>query len=463
MRGLERTIDFTRGSPLRNLVLFSLPILMGELLQNLYNSVDALIVGNFVGDNALAAVTVCGYIAQLMIGFFNGMGVGINVVVSRAFGAGDVPKLKRTIRISFTFSLLLGVVLSTAGIVLAPSLLRLTATREEFYGEALTYLRIYLAGIMFTVIYNSGAGILRAVGDSGTPFRILCAACAVNIVLDVLLVKFLSLGVAGAGLATVISQFLSVACVYASINRSQQTHCIDLPEMKREGKQTVLSILDIGVAAGMQSALISISNLFVARYINRFDTASVAGIGIAQRVDKFIALPTKSFGVTMTTYVSQNLGAGQYGRVRKGFLECLLFSLALTASLSMLLYLLREPCSALFNSNPEVIAVGAAALQVFTPFFVFMAVREILLGLLRGCGRSRTPMVLSLIGMVGLRQVFLMVAMGRNEDIRNIYWCYPIAWAATAALLLAYFLLVRKHMTGLSGEQQPEESCRPEI
>lgn len=445
---LHRPVDFTRGSIVRGIVAFSLPIVLGELLQNLYNSVDALVVGNLVSDTALAAVGVCGTISNLLVNFFNGVSVGSNVVVSRAFGKGDAAELQRSVRVVFTFSALLGVILSALGILLAPQLLRLTGALPEYYAEALTYLRIYLAGLMFTVIYNNGAGILRAVGNSQTPFYILVISCVTNIVLDIVLVAAFRLGVAGVGLATVISQFLSVALVYRAINRSTGIRCLAPDEMRRGGP-IIVSALDIGMAAGVQSALIAFSNLFVVRYMNLFDTASVAGIAIAQRLDKFIVLPAKSFGITMTTFVSQNLGGKHFERVRDGMKQCAAVAFGVTVALSALVFAFSEQCVRLFNRTPEVVSVGVAMMHVLIPFFWCMALREVLLGVLRGYGRSRMPMVLSLIGMVVLRQVFLAVAMGCSRSIVNIYVCYPLAWAATLLLLSGYYLLIRRDLPGL--------------
>ena len=443
---MQCAIDFSRGSIVKSIVLFSLPIVAGELLQNLYNSVDALVVGNLVGDGALAAVTVSGTISNMIVNFFNGMSVGANVVVSRTFGEGDRAALNRRVQAVFTFSALLGVALSVLGILFTPQLLGLAGTQSGYYADALTYLRIYLAGLMFTAIYNNGAGILRAVGDSGTPFRILALTCAVNILLDLAFVAVIPLGVAGVGIATVLSQALSVVLIYRAINRTQGVRCFDLNELRRSWHETIPAVLRIGMAAGMQSALIGFSNIFVVRYMNLFDTASVAGIGIAQRLDKFIALPAKSFGITMTTFVSQNLGAGQYGRLREGRRKCLLVAVGTTLALSAAVYAFSAQCVALFNPNEAVVAVGVAMMRMLLPCFWVMAVREVYLGVLRGNGKNGVPMVLSLAGMVGFRQLFLAVMMRGGPKIEYIYVCYPLAWLVTTALLIGYYLLVRKQL-----------------
>lgn len=457
--GAGKTIDFSQGSIVRDIVLFSVPIVAGELLQNLYNSVDALFVGNLVSDGALAAVTVSGVISNMLVNFFNGMSVGANVVVSRAFGEGNEEVLNRKICVTFTFSALLGVLLSLLGILLAPQLLALAGAQSDYYADALVYLRIYLAGLLFTVIYNNAAGILRAVGDSGTPFRILALTCGVNIVLDWVFVAAIPLGVAGVGIATVISQGLSVILIYRAINRAQGMCCFDLSELWRSGRRTVLDVLQIGMAAGMQSALIGFSNIFVVRYMNLFDTASVAGIGIAQRLDKFIVLPAKSFGITMTTFVSQNIGAGHDERLQEGKKKCLLVAVGTTLSISAVVGIFSEQCVALFNRNPAVVSAGVSMMRVLLPFFSVMAVREVYLGVLRGNGKNAVPMVLSLIGMVGVRQAFLAVTMRAEPRIEYIYICYPLAWIAAAALLLGYYLLVRKTL----GSGRKRVDSDPEI
>ena len=441
-------IDFTGGDIIKNLILFSIPIILGELLQNLYNSADALVVGNLVSERALAAVGVCGVISNLLVNFFNGVSVGSNVIVSRAFGMKKQELLNSSIRAVFSTAVLLGIVLSAIGIVLAPCLLHIAGVLPEYYREALVYLRIYLAGLMFTVVYNNGAGILRALGDTGTPFTILAFSCCFNIVLDLIFVGVLHMGVAGVGLATLVSQGISVVRVCGAINRRTGTRCISFSEIQSNWS-TVLSAMDIGMAAGMQSALISFSNLFVVRYMNLFNMASVAGIGIAQRLDKFIILPAKSFGITMTTYVSQNAGAGRYDRVRDGIRKCLLIALIVTLSLSMTVYALSDKCVALFNKSPAVVSTGVSMMHVLIPFFWTMAVREVILGMLRGYKITRIPMLLTLTGMVGIRQLFLAVSMSRGLDIRNIFFCYPAAWVSTLLLLLGYFLHIRHRLPGL--------------
>lgn len=443
---MSRQINFTQGSIVHAIVLFSIPLILGELLQNLYNSVDALVVGNLIDQRALAAVTVCGVIANMVVNFFNGMSVGSNVVVAKSVGSGDQERLHHVIRVTFSFGAVFGIVLSLFGIIFTPQLLRLADAQESYFSGALIYLRIYLAGLMFTVIYNNAAGILRALGRSDTPFRILLVSCGLNIVLDVLFTGVLQWGIAGVGIATVISQATSAAIAYHTINQEIQSHCFDLKEMYSRGGKVIAEVMRIGMAAGVQSALIGFSNIFVVRYMNWFSADAVAGIGIAQRLDRFIVLPAKSFGITMTTFIGQNMGAGQYRRIETGKRQCAAVALGVTLGLSAVIYIFTEQCVALFSPEPAVIEVGVAMMRVLVPMFWTMALREVLLGTLRGSGHNFWPMLLSLVGMVGVRQVFLAITMRHSPVIKNIYYCYPVAWAVTLLLLIVYYIAVRKKL-----------------
>lgn len=453
---MTKQIDFTQGSLTKQLILFSVPLVMGELLQNLYNTVDAIVVGNFVSDTALAAISVCSTLSNLLIGFFNGMSIGAIVIVSRVFGSKQEDLLRRYIRVTFTFSAILGVFLSVTGICGTEFLLRLSAVPDDAYGEAVIYLRIYLAGIMFTVIYNVSAGILRAIGDFSTPFMILLLTCCINIVRDVLFVAVLHLGVAGVSVATVISQFISAVVVYMKISRQSRAPCFSVGETLHYGKKIVSELLSIGMPSGLQSSLVSFSNLFVWRYVNQFSSVATAGIGVAQRLDKFIAMPCKAFGTTVTTCVSQNIGAKNYERARGSVRTCIGLSLSVTIALELVVLLFSRQCVGLFNDNPEVVAIGAAMMRTILPMYVVFALREILYGVLRGHGYTHVTTILSLIGMVGVRQLFLAVSMAVNPTITNIYWCYPIAWGSTLVLIYGYYLVV-KHRPDWEKEANKEE------
>lgn len=458
MKANKANIDFTRGSIIHSLVLFALPILLGELLQNLYNSVDSMVVGNFVSKNALAAVSVCATLSRLIVGFFTGMSVGGSVVTARAFGSGDKERLSRTIRTILVFSIVLGAVLSVLGVIVAPLLLKLSSVPEDVYPDALTYLRIYLAGALFSVIYNIGAGVLRAVGDTQRPFHILLISCCSNIVLDLLLVVVIPLGVAGVAIATVLAQLISVVLLYRTILRIEPGFHLSLRDLK-ENRSIILDLTAIGMPAGMQGAVISISNLFVWRYINGFGSTAMAGIGVAQRLDRFVGMPCTAFGHAMTTFVGQNIGAKQYQRAKQGTWKCLLLAVGYIAVMGTIVYNLADYCAVLFNPDPQVVEISVAMMHFIIPYYTFFAVREVYLGVLRGYGIGTVPMVLNIIGMVLVRQIYLAVSMQSGPGIVHIFRCYPIAWGATALLLVGYyFYYLKAHLAKKTDEDSVERA-----
>ena len=448
MKGsFQKNINFTEGAIVPKLLLFAVPIILSELLQSLYNSVDALVVGRHVGSAALAAVSVCSPITNLLIGFFNGMSIGNTVMVAKAYGSGDEEQTKKAVRYAFTFSIVLGVVVSALGILLAPVLLHLTGCNDEIYAEAIVYLRIYLAGLMFTVIYNCGTGILRAVGDSRSPLYVLALTSVINIALDLLFVASLGWGTAGVGVATIIAQGISVLLVHQMIRRQIQTHAVALKETWRDGRRQIAASVSVGFSAGVQNALISFSNIFVWNYINAFPTAVSAGIGTAVKIDRFVILPCKAITMTTTTYVSQNLGGGQYKRARNGIWYGLALCAAVTALMAFPLIFFAEPVAGLFSEEKDVIDAAVGMVHFLLPFYSVMVVREVLLGYLRGYGKSRMPMILTLAAMVGMRQLFLALATARwPGEICVINASFPFGWGFAMLFLLIYMLLIRKRM-----------------
>jgi putative MATE family efflux protein len=438
----KTTIDFTSGGILGKIVLFAVPIVLSELLQNLYHMVDSMVAGNFVSGEALAAVSVCSAISQMIVGFFNGMSVGASVITARYFGADDHERLGTAMRTAFAFSVILGLMLSVAGIFATPWLLHMISVPENVFYDASVYLRIYLAGVLFTVIYNVEAGLLRAVGDSRGTLDILAIVCVLNIGLDLLFVTKFHLGVAGVSIATVISQMTSVLMAYYRLRRHDSDFKLTFSELKRE-KKLVGSIISIGMPAGVQNSLISFSNLFVWRYITGFDSAAMAGVGAAQRIDRFVSLPCNAFGLALTTYVGQNVGARKTDRIRRGVRCTLFFSLGYCLLASFGVYEISDLCMRLFNDSPAVIAIGVDMMRVLLPFYWSMALRQVMIGALRGFGDTKVPMLLSLIGMIGIRQLYLAIALTLDHRIIHIYIGYPLAWIATAVLTGIYYLMKR--------------------
>jgi len=443
---MKSRVDFTRGSIAKNLILFALPIMAGEALQNLYHSVDSLVLGNFVGEAALAAVSICGTLTNLLVGFCNGMSVGSTVVVAKAFGSRDPERLKRTVLHSYTFSVILGLVMSIIGVSFAPFFVGICNVNSEIYSQALMYFMIFASGLIFTVVYNNSAGILRAMGDMRTPFVILMISSVLNIILDLLFSAFWSWGIKGVAIATVISQFVSVLISYYVIRFRLGFRCFDPASLVRNGHQEIRETVDVGFSSGIQSSLISFSNLFVWRYVNMFSTATVAGVGVAQRIDKFVSLPTNAFGNTATTFASQNIGAGEYERTRKGIRICILIAVSFSLSFSFIAYPIAPSLAKLYNRNPEVVKCATDMLSLLVPFYFMNSIRQVIAGNLRARGRSRLSMLYSVAGMIVVRQIWLAISMHFFKSIYNVYLGYVIGWFFALLFVSLYYFYCRKKL-----------------
>ncbi len=432
-------INFTRGDIIKPLIIFMIPMLLSELFQNFYNSVDAAVAGRYLGKDALGAISISGNITSLVIGFFQGMSTGVSIIVARYFGAGDDLNKQLSMRVSFTFSTLLGAVLSAIGCALTPVLLSLTAAKGGIYTQGVIYIRIYMIGILFTVMYNTGAGILRALGDSNSPFYMLVATGVTNMILDITFVKYMHMGIAGTAIATVIAQAVSVVLVYRKLHQVENSFRLDIKEV-REHMDIVGEFMGFGVPTGIQNSIISISNVFVWRYINSFDSSVAAGIGIAQRLDKFIAMPSKAFMQTVTTFVGQNYGARNAKRCRKGINWTMILGIGITMALGIIIWILAVPCVAIFSEDPDVQAIAIDMMHALIPLYFMMAGRQILTGALRGFGDKTVPIVYTILGMVVARQIFLAVTMSANPSPVNIYYGYPLGWA------VAFFLIIVRYI-----------------
>lgn len=439
----KTSMDLTQGGISRLIAVFALPLLLGQLFQNLYNSVDSIIVGQFVGTTALAAVTSCGDISMLLVGFFNGLSVGAGVLFSRAFGAKDHELLHKSIHTAVAFCLLLGVVMMTAGILLTPALLKLVDCPPDVYAQASAYLRIYFVGVLFTSLYNVGSGVLRAVGDSRSPFIYLVVSSLTNIVLDLLFVVLLRLDVQGVAIATVISQLCSVTLVYRRLMRAQDVYRLS-PRDLRMDKKILLQVIDLGLPTAIQSAIISSSNLFVQRYVNGFGSSAMAGIGAGKKIDKFLMMISQSLGWTVTTFVSQNLGAQNRERAYAGIRTCLIMGAAAMTALGVPIYLFAPSVVRLFTSDQSAISFGVNMVRIMSPFYIANMINTVVSGAVRGFGRSRAVMVFSLTGMVALRQIFLAISMHINHTVTNVYYGYPVGWIGAAVLVVGYYFIVIK-------------------
>jgi len=431
----------TQGNIPRHLLTFMLPLLAGQIFQNLYNSVDAIVVGKTVGTTALAAVSASSDISMLLTGFFTGFSVGGGVLISRAFGSKDDERLHSAIHTLVSFALIIGVVMGTVGILISPLLLKVVECPADVYDEARAYLQIYLVGILFTSIYNVGAAIRRAVGDSKRPFYYLIASSITNIVLDSIFVIGFKWGVQGAALATIFSQALSCTLVYSSLLRTKENYRLEPKHLFRMDKGMLKEIFVLGFPSAIQSSLVSISNMFVSRYINSFGSYAMAGIGAAKKIDRFVGMAAQAMGQTMSTFVGQNTGAKKYLRAYRGIMVALLLCAVYILTAGTAVYIGADYFIRLFTDNEEAISYGVAMVHIMLPLYYCQAVNQIFANSTRGFGRSFAVMICSITGMIGCRQLFLFISMRIDYNVRNIYFGYPVGWFFAALLVALYFFI----------------------
>lgn len=421
-----------------HLILFALPLLIGNLFQQLYNTVDSIVVGNFVSKTALAAVGSTDNIINTIIGFFSGLATGAGVVISHSFGSGDKKALHRAVHTTITLTFVLSIFFTIAGLLLAPLFLKLMATPEDVLPEASAYLRIYFAGVSGLMIYNMGSGILRAVGDSRRPLYILILCAVTNIVLDLAFVVYLGAGVEGVAYATIISQWISAILVLVILTKEQSDYRLVWKDLRID-KRTTLSILRIGFPAGLQMAITSFSNVFVQSYINQFGSSCMAGWTTYGKLDKFCLLPIQSLGLSITTFVGQNLGAKKMERARKGTAYAVILSIGAALVLMMPVMAAAPMLATLFTKDPEVIAYGVWFIRLMMPFYVAISFNQILGNALRGAGNSVVPMILMMSSFIVFRQIYLFAISHIYNTITSVALGYPFGWILCSVLLLIYY------------------------
>lgn len=424
----------TDGTIWKHLVSFAFPLFIGNIFQQLYNTVDSIVVGNFVGADALGAVTSTIPIVITLIGLFIGLAMGASVVISQYFGARDVQNLRRATHTAVVSTIVMALVISAIGYWSTPHLLRMMNTPESVFREAVVYLQIFSLGLGGTMLYNMGSAILRAVGDSKRPLYFLILASILNIFLDLLFVIKFKSGVAGVAYATIISQLVSGLIIFWLLFRSCEVHSLTWHEMKIDTK-ILKRIIAIGFPAGFQMALTSFSNVFVQAYINSYGAASTAGWGIYARVDAFVILPTQSMAMAVTTFVGQNAGARKPDRIRKGLLQGLFISWSISACIITCLYVFAPFIAGLFNQDAAVLTFAVLFLRLNSLFDPVNATDQIQAGALRGVGDSRTPMIIMLSSFVVFRQIYLFIVSRLTSSIYFIAIGYPLGWIVCTALM----------------------------
>lgn len=429
--------QITEGVIWKQLLIFFFPILMGTFFQQMYNTVDTIIVGRLVGTEALAAVGATGPLVSMVNGFFIGVSSGATVVLSQAYGAGDRKGVSDSIHTGVALSLLLGVMLTAIGICLGGRVMGWMGTPENCMADATTYLRIYFAGSIGTVVYNMGAGILRAMGDSKRPMLFLMVTCILNVVLDLLFVAVLHMGVAGAALATVLSQMISAVLPIVVLLRQKEDR-LELRKLRIE-RSLLGRILRIGIPAGLQFVTFDFSNILIQSGINSFGDITMAAWTAHGKTDAITWMVTGAFGVSITTFVGQNFGAQKYSRIRKGTWTCLAMGVVMVAALDALLLAFRTPILGIYTDNPEVIAVGSMVMLSIMPYeFLFMPI-EVFAGTMRGVGNSLMPTLITGSCVCLFRVVWLMTAVRHWHSLKTLTLSYPLSWALAAAVFLAVY------------------------
>lgn len=429
----------TEGVIWKQLLIFFFPILFGTFFQQLYNTVDAVIVGRFVGKEALAAVGgSTGTLINLLVGFFVGLSSGATVIISQFYGGGREKRVSEAVHTAIAFSLACGVGLMVIGIAASPIALRAMGTPEDIMQYSLSYIRIYFLGIIPNLVYNMGAGILRAIGDSKRPLYYLMASCFTNIVLDLVLVVWLRLDVRGAAIATIVSQLVSAVLVVLQLVRTKDSYRLVIRKI-RLNLFMVMRIVRIGLPAGLQSVMYSASNIIIQSSVNSLGTDTVAAWTAYSKIDSVYWMIISALGISITTFVGQNYGAGKLDRVKRGIYVCLGLSFLITAILSAVLYLGGGYIYLMFTADAAVIAKGMEILHFLVPAFATYVCIEILSGALRGTGDCWIPMIMTAVGVCALRVLWVIIAVPLRPDILTVVFSYPLTWSITSILFLVYF------------------------
>ena len=436
--------QITEGVIWKHLLFFFFPILLGTLFQQLYNTADTIVVGRFVGTDALASVGgSTGQMVNLVVNFFVGLSSGATVIIARFYGAGNRWKLNNALHTAIALSIAGGIITAILGILLTPSILEMMRTPSDVIGGSITYLRIYFAGIIFVFVYNIGSGILRAVGDSKRPLYFLMVCCFLNIGLDILFVVFLHQGVRGAAFATVISQAVSALLVLLALGQSTDIYRLRARKI-RFHRALLISIITIGLPAGIQSVMYSISNIIIQTSLNSLGTETVAAHTAFTKIDAIYWMISGAFSVSIITFIGQNYGARKFDRMKKSIKVCLGMDFVASLILSTIMLLLGPYLLRLFTTAEKVIEIGMQIIRIIAPSYVMFIFIEILSSSLRGMGNVLVPMLMTCGGVCVLRILWIFLFVRQHLNIVNILLSYPISWGLTAILFIVYFLFYQK-------------------
>ena len=431
--------DLTQGPIWKQLLLFAMPIFLGNVFQQLYNTADSLIVGRFLGEEALAAVASSGNLIFMFIGFFNGLAMGAGIVIARCFGAKDYGKMSKIIHTDVAFGLVTGVLLTVLGIAFTPTVLRWMGTPPEVLPNSISYFRFYFSGAIFAVMYNIFVGILHAMGDSRHPLYYLICSSIVNVALDLLLVGVFRFGVGAAALATTISQGLSAVLCFIRLIRFDGPFKLEPREIGIHW-ESLKTIIKFGIPSGVQNSVIALANVVVQSNINAFDTAAMAGCGSYSKIEGFAFLPVTCFSQGLSTFVGQNLGAKQYSRAKKGAVFGIACSVMIAELIGVLFYVFAPQLISLFNDSAAVVDFGTRHARVISLFFGLLAFAHCSAAIIRGAGKPVIPMITMLTFWCVVRVTYITVAVSLVPQLETISWAYPLTWFCSCVVFLASLL-----------------------
>ena len=439
-----RQNTLTEGSIWKQILLFAFPIFLGNVFQQFYNAFDSWAVGNFIGDNALAAVSSSGSLIFMMVGFFNGVAMGAGVIIARYFGARDYKAMREAIHTDVAFGLTAGILLTVVGVAITPTILRWMDTPAEVLPVSIVYFRYYFCGAIFTVMYNIFVGILQAVGDSRHPLYYLMISTCVNIVLDLLFVGVIfrdseTMGVASAAMATTISQGISATLCFIRLLRVKEPYKLNLKEVRFHSK-SLKDIIRFGLPSGVQNSVIALANLVVQSNINAFGKEAMAGCGSYSKIEGFAFLPITCFMQALSTFVGQNLGAHKYDRVKKGVRFGIFCSITLAELIGICFHTFAPHLISIFNNSPEVVDFGARYMRITSLFYCLLAFSHCIAGIMRGSGKSSVPMFVMLGCWCLLRVTYINIALQYVNQLETVAWAYPLTWASSSLIFLIYFL-----------------------
>ncbi|WP_242631650.1 MATE family efflux transporter [Sedimentibacter sp. zth1] len=428
----------TEGSIFKKLLYFSTPLLIGNIFQQLYNTVDSIVVGNFIGDNALAAVNSSGAVINLLVSFFMGLSMGGGVVISNYFGAEDELGVHKAVHTTFALTIVSGIIVTIIGVLLTPIILKWVNVDPEVMPDSILYLKIFFAGILGLIIYNICTGMLRAVGDSKHPLYFLIISSVLNIVLDLLFVAVFNFGIAGVAYATIIAQFISAILTIRLLIKTDQTYKLDLKKIKFY-KEILIKILKIGFPSAIQNAVVSFSNVVVQANINSFGKVAMAGAGCYTKVAGFALMPVMSFSMALTTFVGQNIGAKKYERVKKGAKIGLIMSCSTILFVSVLLIIFGPQIMSIFTDNQDFIAIGELMMNTVVPGYLLLAISHTIAGVMRGAGLTKVPMYVMVSCWCVCRVIWITVTAKIFNNIRFVFMGWPVTWVLSAIILIIYY------------------------